>query len=81
MFIFTFGQMVLKVQMDVLSKPFSYCLPNNEKIQRRAILIIGIITSFLSTIIVLLFFQPKELNILLIIINNFRLGDCRRKSE
>lgn len=80
-FTFVFGQVVSIVQLNALSKPFSYCLPNNDKIPRRVIFLIGIIITVFYTFFASLFYKPDGLNLFLLTIPvmtlaSYFLGVC-----
>jgi hypothetical protein len=51
---FLIGNIAALLQIEVLNKPFSYCLPNHRKVVRTFILWIGIVTNLLVS---LLFFM------------------------
>ncbi len=57
-FLFLFGQIVAMVQIDVLSMPFSLCLPGHNNVPRRTIFIIGLMAAVSAAIISTVF--PQE---------------------
>jgi hypothetical protein len=50
---FLFGTVAASMQIDVLTKPFSYCLPRHSEIPRKFLFCTGLIASFLLSIIFL----------------------------
>ena len=73
LFLFFFGQMITVIQIDILSKPFTFCLPNNNKIPRQIIFLIGIgIAAIYSIALLQLPFDTESKRIMIIT----RAGDC-----
>ncbi|NLD36741.1 MAG: hypothetical protein GX654_07730 [Desulfatiglans sp.] len=66
--IFLFGEIIAMIQFDVLSKPFSFCLPNHKNIPRRIIFIFGVLLTLLLTVLALLFSQLNESGYLILMI-------------
>jgi hypothetical protein len=66
--ILIFGEIIAMVQIDVLSKPFSFCLPNHNKIPRKIIFIFGILLTLILTVLALLFSQLNEPGYLIVMI-------------
>jgi hypothetical protein len=80
-FTFFFGHMVSKIQLDVLSKPFSFCLPTHNIMPRKVIFLIGLITTLVYTSLAFLLCYSIELNysisiIPLLTLTSYFLGVC-----
>lgn len=73
-FTFVFGLAVSMIQLNALSKSFSFCLPNNEKIPRRVIFLIGIIATVFYTFFASLFYTPDGLIFFILIIPTMTLA-------
>jgi hypothetical protein len=73
-FTFVFGQTISMIQLNALSKPLSFCLPNNEKMPRRVIFIIGIIITVFYTFFASLFYKPDGLIFFILIIPTMTLA-------
>jgi hypothetical protein len=71
MFILFIGQMIAMLQLDVLSKPFSYCLPNHHKIPQRIFLIAGIVTTLIFSFAIIILFQASTLKYTIFILVPF----------
>ena len=71
---FMLGTMTAGIQLDVLTKPFSSCLPNHNKIPSRIIFLIGIIANLFYGFIYLLLPHPAGLKGILYFITIFAIG-------
>jgi hypothetical protein len=71
---FMLGAMTTGIQLDVLTKPFSSCLPNHHKIPSRIIFLIGIIANLFYGFIYLLLPHPAGLKGILYFITIFTIG-------
>lgn len=61
MWMFFFGIIMASLPIEILTKPFSYCLPGHNKIPRKLLFSIGLTLSFLWS---LTFFLHPDLNII-----------------
>lgn len=59
--VFMLGQMTAMMQINILTRPMSYCLPGYDKIVHKVIFGIGIAISLLYTLPMMLFPVPAEL--------------------
>jgi hypothetical protein len=71
MFILFIGQMIAMLQLDVLSKPFSFCLPNHHKVPQGIFLLSGTITTLISSFAIIILFRASILKYSMLIIVPF----------
>jgi hypothetical protein len=71
MFIFIIGQMIAMIQLDVLSKPFSFCLPSHHKVPQRIFLISAIITIIVFSFATIIMFRSSTLKYSMLIMVPF----------
>jgi hypothetical protein len=45
------GICIASLQVEILTKPFSYCLPGHRKVPEKFVLLVGVITSFVGSLI------------------------------
>lgn len=74
MWVFIFGVFIGTLPIDVLTKPFSYCLAGHRKIPRKFLFYIGLAISFLWSVISLLYPAPSAGRAVLVCISIFFTG-------
>jgi len=71
---FVFGAAAAAMQIDVLTKPFSYCLPRHSEIPRKFLFCAGLAASFLLSIIFLRYPAPDFAGRILTCVSVFSVG-------
>jgi len=71
---FVIGLLAAALPIDVLTKPFSYCLPGHRKVVRRFILWVGVIANLLGSLLFLIYPGLHSGQLVLVVCSAFCAG-------
>ncbi|MHC4085097.1 MAG: hypothetical protein ACYSWZ_08415 [Planctomycetota bacterium] len=71
---FVIGLIAAMLPIEVLSKPFSYCLPGHRKIPRKYIFCLGIVFNFFGSLLFLRYPGLNSVQLLLVVCSAFFAG-------
>lgn len=68
------GISIARVQLDILTKPFSYCIPEQHKIINKIIYLIGIPFDLLYCVLFYFIFRPTGFKVIIYFLTAFSVG-------
>jgi hypothetical protein len=71
---FVIGLLITVLPIEVLSKPFSYCLPGHRKIPRRFIFWVGVVVNFFGSLLFILYPDLHSGQLVIVVCSAFSAG-------
>ena len=71
---FVIGLLITVLPIEVLSKPFSYCLPGHRKIPRRFIFWVGVVVNFFGSLLFIMYPDLNSGQLVLVVCSAFSAG-------